>query len=1249
MDFYKIRVRPPNRGGVVEIYPDFTVTISEDLMIRGGSFYAIWDEDKGLWSTNLNDVVRLVDRSLREAHEHYLARHPSANVVVKYMNSYATGIWTKFVNYTRNMFDNYEELDTTLTFANQEIKRSDFVSKTLPYALEEGSVEAWNELIGTLYKPEERAKLEWAIGAIVAGDAKDLQKFVVLYGPAGGGKSTVLNIIQKLFKGYLAVFDAKALTSTGNSFATEAFRNNPLVAIQHDGDLSKIQDNTKLNSIVSHEIITVNEKFKATYNMRPNAFLFMGTNSVVKITDGKAGLIRRLIDIHTSGDLVTPKRYDVLMSQIEFELGAIAYYCLKVYREMGKLYYNHYRPLTMIAATDYMYNFVEDNFIEFRDADYVTLTRAFDLYKQFAEESGYEYRLPKPKFRTELMDYFEIFKPVDRVEGKQVRSVYRGFKINMFTSSAFIDREIISLTLDNEKSIFDEDCADCPAQYATDSGTPRNRWDNVDTTLKDIDTHKVHYVRVPANHIVIDFDIKDSNGNKSAELNLEAASKWPATYAEYSKSEKGIHLHYIYDGDPEKLSRVYAEGIEVKVSVGYASLRRKLSKCNNIPIATISGGLPLKEERVLDFDTVQSEIGLRRLIERNLRKEIHPGTKPSIDFIHKILEDAYNDGLQYDLTQLRPTILNFALNSTNQKEYCVKLVAQMKFKSEDREEELQSNEIDENKLVFFDVEVFPNLFIVCWKYPGQDVKPVRMINPSSEQIEDLIKNNLVGFNNRRYDNHILYARYLGYSIEDLFNLSSKIIGGSSNGYFREAYGLSYADIYDFTSKKQSLKMYEVELGLKHQELDLPWDQPVPEELWELVASYCDNDVIATEATFYARHEDFVARQILADLSGLPVNATTKAHTARILFGNDRKAQDKFVYTDLSVEFPGYTFDAGKSLYRGEDPGEGGYVYAEPGMYENVALLDIASMHPTSIEVLNLFGPYTKNYSEIKEARLAIKHNDFDKARKMFGGKLAKHLDSVESAESLAYALKIVINIVYGLTSANFPNPFKDDRNVDNIVAKRGSLFMIDLKLALQEKGVQVIHIKTDSVKIPNASDEVIQFIFDFGKKYGYTFEHEATYSKLCLVNNAVYVAKSEDGHWTATGAEFIHPYVFKTLFSREEIEFKDLCETKSVTSPSEMYLDMNENLSEEEHNYQFVGRVGSFCPITPGRGGGILYRVKDDKYYAVTGTKGYRWLEAELVKSLEKEDDIDMTYFDDLIDGAAKHISEFGDLAWFLA
>jgi energy-coupling factor transporter ATP-binding protein EcfA2 len=1243
MDFYQIKERS-SKSGTIEIYPDFKIVRSKDLMVRGRSFYGIWDEEKGLWSTDEYDVQRLMDKELLE-YKNKLEEKTDNLVRIKYMGDYSTNSWTQYRNFISHISDNSHQLDTGLTFLNTEVKKKDYVSRRLPYSLEAGESPAFDELMSTLYDPEERRKLEWAIGAIVAGEGKDIQKFIVLYGTAGSGKSTFLNIIQKLFPGYYTTFEAKALTGSNNNFSTEVFRANPLVAIQHDGDLSRIEDNTKLNSIISHEEMTMNEKYKPSYTARANCFLFMATNKPVKISDAKSGIIRRLIDVHPSGRKFPVSKYHTIVSRVEFELGAIAHKCLEVYWEMGKNYYSGYRPLDMILQTDVFFNFVETNYDIFLKQGGATLSQAYEMYKTYCDEALVEFKLPRHKFREELKNYFEDFYDVTRVDGKQVRSYFSGLVLSKFTVGEKTSKEELKvswLTLDTITSIFDEIGENFPAQYAsTKYETPSSSWNKVTTTLKDLNTKRLHYVKIPFKHIVIDFDIKDVEGKKSSERNIDAATKWPPTYAEYSKSQCGIHLHYIYEGDPSKLSNVYAEGIEIKVFNGDAALRRKLSKCNTIQINTINSGLPLKGEKMINFDVIKTEKGIRDLIKRNLQKEFHPGTKPSIDFIYTILEEAYESDLKYDVTDMRQKVLVFANNSTHQADYCLRLVDRMHFKSNEPSQDL--GKYSNDALVFFDVEVFPNLFVVSWKYEGNN-ECVHLINPTPEDIEELIKMKLVGFNCRRYDNHILYGKYIGYDNAEIFKLSQKIIvDDSKSSFFGEAYNISYTDVYDFSSVKQSLKKFEIELRIHHQELGLPFDQPVKDEDIPLVLDYCDNDVRATEAVFYARKEDFIARQILADLSGLTVNDSTQTHTAKIIFGSDQHPQEKFNYTNLSETFPGYKFEDGKSHYREEEVGEGGYVYAEPGCYYNVALLDIASMHPTSIEILNLFGPYTKNYSEIIAARLAIKHKDFDAAKGMLNGCLNKYLTSTEGADELAYALKIVINIVYGLTSAKFSNRFKDPRNIDNIVAKRGALFMIDLKYAVQEKGFKVAHIKTDSIKIPEANGEIVDFVFEFGKKYGYTFEHEATFDRFCLVNDAVYIARykgKETGKWTAVGAQFAQPYVFKTLFNTNaEIVFEDLCETKSVTTA--LYLDMNEGLGENEHNYVFIGKAGSFCPIKPGYGGGLLMREKDGKYYAASGTKGYRWQEAEVVKELGKEDTIDKRYHEHLVDEALDTISEF--------
>ena len=1209
MDFVRIR-RKNVKKETWEVYPEFIVMKSSDLMNRGRQFYAVWDSEKGMWSRQEYDLIRMIDQEVMKERDKLKSEYPDSSVTAKLMLNYNSKIWTDFANYVRGLPDNYVQLDSKITFANsKQGKKTDYVSKSLPYELSPGDCSVWDELLKKLYAPEEREKIEWAIGSVIAGDAKHIQKFIVLYGEGGKGKGTIINIIEKLFSGYTTTFSAKDLTGSNNQFAAEVFKNNPLVALDGDAKLDRIEDNTKLNSIVAHETIVLNAKFERPYPAKLNCMLFLGTNSPVKITDAKSGIIRRLIDVEPTGNTFDGKTYDMLMDRIDMQLGAIAQHCLEVYRRLGKHYYDSYRSLKMMFKTDFFFNFVEENYFIFKEQDGTSLKAAYAMYKEYCDESGTSTNImPMFKFREELKNYFDDFKTVTRIDGKQVRSYFSGFKHKKIDDNGKpekkkeekIKNERSWLSLDQTESLFDELLKDCPAQYAREgSEAPYKPWAENTKTLKDLDTKRTHYVNIPVEMgiVSIDFDLTDENGNKSAEKNIEAASKWTPTYAEYSKGGAGIHLEYYYDGDQSKLGAVFAPGIEIKPSTGGNSLRRRLSLCNNLPLAHISSGLPLKEEKVVDFTSIKDERMLLNMIKKNLRKEIVPSTRQSIDLIAKDLEDYYRSGRHFDVREMKQRILVFAAGSSHQSDYCLKKVKSMIFHSDDVEEPKEAEDLgdeDEERLAFFDVEVFPNLFLINWKFAG-DPGCKRLINPKPADLEEFIHLKLVGFNCRRYDNHIVYACYLGKTNAELYDLSQRIVAGSPDAFFGKAYDLSYTDVYDFCSKKQSLKKWEIELGIHHQELGLPWDEPVDESLWPKVAEYCDNDVIATEAVFNARQDDWKARKILAKLAGLNPNATTNQLTQKIIFGWEKKPQSSFnyrfmgemngvetyvlpceedkeytVFKDGKPWFPGYTFDHGKSIYRGEEVGEGGYVYAEPGMYWNVALLDIASMHPSSIVAENLFGDeYTARFKDILDARILIKHREWEKARKILDGKLEPFLDGMEKlsekqqkeeADNLSSALKIAINSVYGLTSARFDNPFRDKRNKDNIVAKRGALFMVNLKHLVQQKGFTVAHIKTDSIKIPNATPEIIQFVMDYGKMYGYTFELESWYDRMCLVNNAVYVAHVKSGkhagEWNTTGAQFAEPYVKKTLFTGEPIEFRDLCQTKAVTT--NMYLDMNE-------------------------------------------------------------------------------------------
>lgn len=1317
LDFLRVSAYP-DKSGTIVIEPDFLNRKSKDIMVRGHRFYAIWDEANNTWTKDEYRVQELVDDELWTFAKQRFGAGPYK---VQTLLQSGTGSWRKYQDWVNRRPDNWHELDRKIIFSNQTPVKEDYSSFKLSYPLVAGPSPNYDKIISTLYDPSEREKLEWAVGSIITGDSKKIQKFIALYGDPGAGKGTVLDIISALFgntrekddtgmqiRGYTASFNAKALGQSSNQFSTAAFKDNPLVAIHTDGDLSSIEDNSTLNAIISHETIMVNEKHQPAIPMALDAFLFLGTNKPVKITDSKSGLIRRLIDVKPSGRLIPSAEYRKLYKGAMMELGAIAAHCLEVYTKLGKDYYAAYRPIDMMYETDPFYNFVESNYDYFVKAEEgVSLSVAWMMYKSYCEDANIKYKLQRHQFAAELKGYFREFKDRSRIQGQQVRAVYIGLKAEKFARNYHQDvlpdgkerPSWIELKPCEGRSLFDELFKFCPAQLAVGAKQiPARPWAEVETVLSDIDPTQVHYILPPASIVVVDFDKKDENGEKSLDLNIKAASEFPPTYAEVSKSGGGLHLVYKYAGDASELAKTWGDkDVEIKTFSGNLSLRRKLTLCNNIPISEFSSGFPRKkkeEKPVIDPTYMISLKSIRNQIDRNLRKEVHPSTVQSVSMIKKILDDAYESNLSYDLLEEYFTaVMAFAMKSHNSRDRAVAMIHEMHFQSKDVEK-AEKNPLEESniykidvggkipnretaKFVLFDFEVFPNFVGVAYKvYHGGGIfkkqpekNVVRIYNPTPEDIERLLEMNkggsyLVSWNGLGYDNNIMHGILLGDKPEHSYERSRRIIQEKDKGAeFAEARHHSI-DLFDIAATKKSLKWYEIKLGIHHQECRWRWDQPVPEEFWPEVMDYCENDVRALEAVMdYADiQSDYIAREILAELTGKTIYDRTNNLTAALIFGNDKHPQ--LVYTDLKTglqyganneivghtkAFPEYDYILGKdgkyhNMYKGIDLSKGGWVDAEPGMYSLIDLLDVESLHPSSAIALNYFGEHTKTFDELVRLRKAVKHKRFDEARSLFQGRCAKYLDDPAIAKRLAYALKIAINSVYGLTSASFANAFHDDRNINNIVALRGALFMAELVLQVRERGFKVAHVKTDSLKIVNATPEIIEFCMNMAHEYGYNFDHEAQYDRFCLLNKAVYVARYSDnkevnsdhcGTWTATGDELIEPYVLKTLFTHEDVTFNDLVQVFTTTSA--LYLDMNEGLDDptdlekqwtkrrnkgkvslsirenehdgteylpgdpvldelgkkvdELHKYVFVGRTGAFVPVKAGVGGGHLMRV----------------------------------------------------------
>ena len=347
--------------------------------------------------------------------------------------------------------------------------------------------------------------------------------------------------------------------------------------------------------------------------------------------------------------------------------------------------------------------------------------------------------------------------------------------------------------------------------------------------------------------------------------------------------------------------------------------------------------------------TIQDERHLINLIAKAMRSTEEGCTDPipgcehhvtACCFIKDILDQAYESGMKYDVSNLRKTIRSFGMKSSNSKERCAALIRSMKWMSDEPAAQIEGKK--KGITVIFDCEVAPNMNLVCWKILGPENPVIPMLNPTPSQIEQLLEYDLIGFNCRRYDNHILHAIRLGYKPRDVYErVSLAIIGGSDNGYFSEAWDYSKTDIYDFSSEKKSLKKFEIQMQLEldgkietarrltrkgvsieeaaeavkmnpkelkeylegtrkspsHREMGVDWTEDIPENKWDELVRYCTNDVLSTEALFLtkARQADWKAREILADISEMNENSTTNSLTTRIIFEGNKNPQSQFNY------------------------------------------------------------------------------------------------------------------------------------------------------------------------------------------------------------------------------------------------------------------------------------------------------------------------------------------------------------------
>ena len=221
LDFCDVIILKGRNGTIVR--PEFVMYHNDkpvrDIMVKGGDFYAFWDEEKNIWNRNEIDCYKAIDKKVMS---YAVGSEDEDKLKIDLMKNSSSGMVELWRRYLKNeLRDTYIQLDSKVTFLNDTITREDYRSKRLPYSIENGSIKNWNRILSVLYDEEERTKIEWAIGAIVSGDSTEIQKFVVFYGPAGAGKGTITKLVAEKLN--LVYIDTGAMY---RCIALQALRNN---------------------------------------------------------------------------------------------------------------------------------------------------------------------------------------------------------------------------------------------------------------------------------------------------------------------------------------------------------------------------------------------------------------------------------------------------------------------------------------------------------------------------------------------------------------------------------------------------------------------------------------------------------------------------------------------------------------------------------------------------------------------------------------------------------------------------------------------------------------------------------------------------------------------------------------------------------------------------------------------------------------------------------------------------------------
>lgn len=477
------------------------------------------------------------------------------------------------------------------------------------------------------------------------------------------------------------------------------------------------------------------------------------------------------------------------------------------------------------------------------------------------------------------------------------------------------------------------------------------------------------------------------------------------------------------------------------------------------------------------------------------------------------------------------------------------------------------------ELLFYDIEVFKYNSIVVFKDINKKI--VRIFHNNFVKLREFIEGKtLVGFNNFYYDDKILtYMLELKpqFLIKDL---NDKIIGGKNVSFINKPPFKSLDTYQQIDVSKPSLKKIEGNMGkmILESAISFDLDRPLePEEVNQTI-EYCCYDVDTTIDIYLLREKSyFQPKNSLIEMLGKPQAAKWNTTTISANLLLDRplpKWESVRIPPEMWAMVPEEVKQMWLAVARYTAPpaeiksvnieefdndiqfGFGGLHGAHKKIKKakNVKLLDVKSMYPNIILILNVLGAASGKYKEILDKRLAIKHVD----------------------KILSEALKLILNSVYGNLGNKYSLLYNPMALLSVCIYGQIALFELCKRLA---PFATIININTDGVAFLPHDEAYIKAYAEWEKDFLGLELEEKNFDLFVQKDVNNYIAVKNGVPVECKGGD-VNRYKKDAVFKNNNARILDIALTEHLIYGKDILTTLMENL-DKPHLYQYILKAGN--------------------------------------------------------------------------